>query len=401
MTNAAMAPMPPMAPMAPMKIGLARGSNTRIAKSSGRIASASGEIASSSGRRRERDRESSLYEQGNNAIYEGRWDRAVSSFTRLADLKGPSADAALYWKAYAQNRLGQRAEALATIGELTKDYPKSRYLKQAKALEAEVRRNSRPARAARGRERRGAEAHRHQRARRTAIPSRRCRCSRSSSHGTASPRLKGRALFVLAQSNSPRAREVLKNIAKGSSTPELQNHAIQYLGVHGGRESRAALAEIYASTTDVDVKRRILRAFMVAGEKDRAVDRGADRTEPRAARRGRPAARRDGRQRRAVADLSEGNVGRRQAAIMSAMFVGGNAARMIELAKTEKNPELRRLAVRNLGVMGGRTAGDALVEIYATDKDPAIRRQVINGAVHPGQRRRARGPRAQGSRTWR
>ena len=56
--------------------------------------------------------------------------------------------------------------------------------------------------------------------------------------GTASPRLKERALFVLAQSNSPRAREVLTNIAKGSSTPELQSRAIQYLGVHGG--ARAA-----------------------------------------------------------------------------------------------------------------------------------------------------------------
>jgi outer membrane protein assembly factor BamD (BamD/ComL family) len=54
----------------------------------------------------ERDRESSLYEQGNNAIYEGRWDRAVTYFTRLADLKGTRADSALYWKSYAQNRLG-------------------------------------------------------------------------------------------------------------------------------------------------------------------------------------------------------------------------------------------------------------------------------------------------------
>ena len=58
----------------------------------------------------ERDRESSLYEQGNNALYEGRWDARVSYFARLADMKGTRADSALYWKAYAQNRLGQRAE---------------------------------------------------------------------------------------------------------------------------------------------------------------------------------------------------------------------------------------------------------------------------------------------------
>ena len=85
--------------------------------------------------------------------------------------------------------------------------------------------------------------------------------------GTGSPRLKGQALFVLAQMNSPRAREVLVSIAKGSSIPELQSRAIQYLGVNGGRESRAALAEIYSSSTDVDVKRRILRAFTAAGRR--------------------------------------------------------------------------------------------------------------------------------------
>ena len=56
-------------------------------------------------------------------------------------MKGTRADAALYWKAFSQNRLGQRAEALATIAELTKSYPNSRYLKQAQALEAEVRRD--------------------------------------------------------------------------------------------------------------------------------------------------------------------------------------------------------------------------------------------------------------------
>ena len=40
----------------------------------------------------------------------------------------------------------------------------------------------------------------------------------------------GRALFVLAQSDSPRARDVLRNIAKGSATPELQSRAVSYLG---------------------------------------------------------------------------------------------------------------------------------------------------------------------------
>ena len=59
------------------------------------------------------------------------------------------------------------------------------------------------------------------------------------------------------------------------------------------------------------------------------------------------------------------------------MFVGGNSTRMTELAKTEPNPDLRRLAIRNLGLMGSKGTGDALVEIYSTDKDVTVRKAVI------------------------
>lgn len=331
----------------------------------------------------ERDRESSLYEQGNNAIYEGRWDRAVTSFTRLADLKGPRADSALYWKSYAQNRLGQRADALATIGELTMGYPNSRYLKEAKALEVEVRGQAgQPARP---------EAQADEELKLIAInalahsdPAQAVPLLEKQLSGTASPRLKGQALYVLAQINTPRAREVLTNIAKGSAIPELQNRAIQYLGVHGGRESRATLAEIYASTTDVDVKRRILRSFMAAGEKDRLLTAAQTEQNPEL---------------RAEAIRQLGAMGANdelwqmyqketsvdlKRSILSAMQVSGHSARMVDIARTEKDADLRRLAVRNLGLMGGRTAGDALVEIYAAEKDPAIRRQVINSLFTQG-----------------
>ncbi len=88
---------------------------------------------------REREREANLYEQATDQIYEGRYDKALPTLVRLIEMKGPRVDAALYWKAYAQNRIGQRAEALATIAELTKAYPNSRYVRSAKALEVEVR----------------------------------------------------------------------------------------------------------------------------------------------------------------------------------------------------------------------------------------------------------------------
>src|SRR4029078_13104622 len=328
----------------------------------------------------DRDRENSYYDQGQTALDSGRWDRAVSSFDRVVELKGNKADAALYWKAYAQNKLGQRPEALATINQLVKDYPKSRYLSDARALEVEAKGGQANAATETDEDMKlmilnnlansGSDEF---------VP-----MLQKLLQGTSSPRLKSRALFVLAQSNSPKARDVLVNIAKGGSNADLQMKAVQYLGIHGGAESRAALADIYASSSDVDLKKRILNAFMVSGEADRL---------PRAGQRGdKP---------RVRAEQSEQNPELRAAAvqylgvsgahdelwtlyqkessvdvkkqIIRALFTGASVTRLTELAKSEQNPELRLLAVRNLGLMGSKRTADTLVEIYSSHKDTEVK----------------------------
>ncbi len=332
---------------------------------------------------RERERERRVYDQGREFIDQGKYDRAIERFGDVVAMDKARADAALYYKAWAQNKSGLRAEALTTVAALAKDHPKSRYLTQAKALEAEVRRSS-------GQPVRPETEHDDDlklyaiAALQNSEPEQAVPMLEKLLEGTASPRVKSKALFVLAQSNSPRAREVLTSIAKGTSTPDLQNRAIDYLGTLGGRESRASLADIYGATPDVDVKRRILRAFMVAGEKDRLLT--AAQSEQNAELRA------EAVQQLGVMGAHEElwqlyqketatDVKRR---VIHAMFVGGNATRLIELAKTEKNPELRRTAVRNLGIMGSKRASDALVEIYNSDKDPEIRRAVINGLFQQG-----------------
>ena len=64
--------------------------------------------------------------------------------------------------------------------------------------------------------------------------------------------------------------------------------------------------------------------------------------------------------------------------IIQAMFVGGNAEKLIDLARNEKEPQLRRVAVRNLGLMGSSRTGDAIKAIYQSDSTPEIRREAIN-----------------------
>lgn len=327
---------------------------------------------------RERDRENRVYDEAQRFLNESKWDRAIERFSDVIAMKGAKADAALYWKAYAQNRVGQRSEALASVSALGKEYPNSRYLKQARALEGEVKRDAgQPVRP---------DSESDDELKLMALnalansdPEQAIPMLERILEGNAAPRLKTKALFVLAQSNSPRAREVLKGLARGNSTPELQSRAIDYLGVHGGRESRAALAEVYGASPDVDVKRRILRAFMVSGEKDQLLT--AAQSEQNA-------------ELRAEAVQQLGAMGaheelwqlyQKESAvevkkrIIRAMFVGGNATRMIELAKSEQNPELRRTAVQSLGVMDSKRTSDALLEIYQADKDPAIRKSVVQG----------------------
>ena len=83
--------------------------------------------------------EASLYADGTRAIDENRWPDAVGLFDRVAQMHGEHAEGALYWKAYAENKEGQQANALSTCGELRKSYPKSRWLDECGALEIEIR----------------------------------------------------------------------------------------------------------------------------------------------------------------------------------------------------------------------------------------------------------------------
>jgi HEAT repeat protein len=327
-----------------------------------------------------RDREERMYEEGQAALEEGRWQRAVERFTVVAQEKAARADAAMYWRAYALDKLGQKAEALAAASELIKAYPSSKWLNDAKALELQVRQSAgQPVRP---------EAEADEELKLLALqglqhsdPEQAIPMLEKFLSGAHSPRLKERALFVLAQSNSPRARQLMANMAKGGN-PDLQRKAIQYLGVHGGRENRELLAQVYSASQDVDIKRRILRAFGVSGDRARVVAAATTETVPEL--------RAEAVQQLGVMGAhdelwqlyqkeSSADIKKR---IIQAMFVGGNATRLIELANGEPNVELRRAAIRNLGLMGSTRTGDALTALYNKEKDPETRRAIIQGFFH-------------------
>jgi HEAT repeat protein len=126
------------------------------------------------------------------------------------------------------------------------------------------------------------------------------------------------------------------------------------------------------------VKRSILRSFMVSGDRERLL--AVARSETDAGLRG-EAVRQLGVMHGSaeLAQLYQTETSLEvKKSILQAMFVGGDADKLIDLAKTEKDPELRKTAIHNLGLMKRAGTSDALTAIYASDPSPDIRRTVIN-----------------------
>ncbi|HYR29095.1 MAG TPA: hypothetical protein VEU30_11560, partial [Thermoanaerobaculia bacterium] len=105
----------------------------------GAISAADFESTEAEQRSERAERESDLYEDGSDAIDDGEWEQAIDKFTQVAEMKGSRADGALYWTAYALNKLNRRSEALRTIEALRKGHPKSRWINDASALDLEIR----------------------------------------------------------------------------------------------------------------------------------------------------------------------------------------------------------------------------------------------------------------------
>ena len=321
------------------------------------------------------------YGQAMKALEQREWDRAVEGFTEAAR-GGARVEGALYWKAYSQNKLGRREEALATIEELRKAHPNSRWLNDAKALEVEVRQAAgRPV---------TPETEADDDLKLMALnslvqsdPERVTPILEKLLKGPSSPKLKERALFVLSQSRSEQARAMLVSVAR-ESNPDLQLKAIHYLGIMGGRENRQLLAEVYAGSTDAGVKRAILRSLMASGDRERLVALAKEEKQPEL----RGEAIRQLGAMGAQAELwdmyGKESVVEVKEQLLNALFIGGNSEKILEVAKTEKEPKLRREAVRRLGMMGVRRTGDVLAELYAGDGDPAVRREVINALFIQG-----------------
>jgi HEAT repeat protein len=318
--------------------------------------------------------DASLYADGTRAINEGRWQDAVGLFDKVAGMRGEHAEGALYWKAYAENKAGQAANALNTCGELRKQYAKSRWLEECGALEIEIRGKSGdpvPPQA---------EADENlkllalnalmQQDQTQAVP-----ILEKILTGNQSEELKSRALFVLAQNQSPQAQALIGQIAHGQSGPALQIKAIRMLATQGKRADDT-LADIYQHTSDTQVKHAILQSYLITGDPTKLLAAARGESDPDLVRTAVHTLGAMG----AGADLltlyRATNNAETKGDIINSLIASGHngVGPLTEIAQSEQDPDLRRKAIRNLGIAGGMSVAPALVSTYEKNSDVETKR---------------------------
>ena len=328
-------------------------------------------------------REEELYKDGTDYLNDSKWQQAADKFAEVARMKGRRADAALYWRAYAMNKAGRRADATSSLAELRRDFPRSDWLKDAGALELQIKQGTGQAVDP------GREADEDLKllainSLMNSDPERAIPLLQGVlTNANNSKKLKERALFVLAQSDSPKAGEIIGAVARGQSGPDLQIRAIRYLGISGTRYSKL-LQDIYASSSDVGVKRAVLQAYMTSGAKEPVLAAAKGEKDPELRRSaihqlGAMGARTELEQlynSTSSADDKE--------AIMQAFGVAGDVDGLIHIATSDPDPKVRERAVRTLGPFGGSKARPTLVQIYTNEKDPEVRRAAIQSLFVEG-----------------
>jgi hypothetical protein len=269
------------------------------------------------------------YTVGTHAMDEHRWPDAVSAFDKVINEKGKRVDSALYWKAYSLKKLGKTPLAIATCDQLHSQFADSPWNKDCmivsvdvdpKAISDQVNRSMEQARSYikvapyvyMDRDDRNVPRGSDEDLKLLALnsllnrdPAAALPLLRGILSGNQSENVKKHALFVLAQSKTPEAESILHDAALGKLDPQLQGEAIRSMAVFQGKRANDTLAEAYRTTTDPKIKKSII----------------------------------------------------------SAMFITKDAPRMVEMARNEKDLELKRTIVSQLALMNDKAATDYMIEL--------------------------------------
>jgi HEAT repeat protein len=330
-------------------------------------------------------KEEALYSEGTRAINDARWAQAMSLFSKVASQHGGRAEAALYWEAYAENKQGNAARALEICAELRHAYPQGNWVKECSALEIEIRGKSDdplPPQAEQDEELKLLALNSlMQQDEARALP-----IIQQILNSDKSDKLKERALFVLGQDPSPQAQALLGQVASGERNPDLQRKAIQMLAVTRGKQAAETLANIYRQTTNKEVKNAILHSYLIIGTPDPLVEAARHESDPELVRTAVHTLGAMGASSQLLSLYHDSSSAEVKGEVISGLIPAGQkgADALGSIAASEQDPELRRRAIRNLGIAGGMSAAPALVAIYKKNPDLETRKAVAQALFLAG-----------------
>jgi HEAT repeat protein len=330
-------------------------------------------------------KEDGLYSEGTRAINDGRWAQAEAIFTNIAQQHGARAEAAIYWKAYAENKQGNPTRALETCGQLRQAYPHGNWINECGALEIEIRGKSNdplPPQAEQDEELKLLALNSlMQQDESRALP-----VIQQILNSDKSENLKSRALFVLAQDQSPQAQALLSQVARGERNPALQRKAIEMLAIGRGKQSADTLSAIYRESNNEEVKKAVLHTYLIIGTPDPLVEAARHETNPELVRTAVHTLGAMGATSQLLALYHDTNSTETKAEVISGLIPAGQkgADALGSIAGSEQDPELRRKAIRNLGIAGGMSVAPSLVATYKKNADPETRKAVAQALFLAG-----------------
>jgi hypothetical protein len=322
-------------------------------------------------------REHQLYSDATRAINESRWSDAESLLTQVIDQHGHRADGALYWKAYVENKEGRSSDALHACADLRQLYPKSSWLEECRALEIEIRSKSGSPVTPQAEQSEDLKLlalnSLMQSGDTNALP-----ILQQVIEGNQSEHVKERALFVLAQDQSKQAQDLMGQIVRGEKDPALQVRSIHMLSVTRGKQASDTLADVYGKSNNEAVKEAVLQSYMVMGSPDKLLQVAQHESNPKLAHKAISSLGALGATSELAAFYASGNKETKEA-VLNAFVPAGNKGlgELSSIASSEQDPELRRKAIRNLGLVGGTSMAPTLLSIYQKSADEESKKAVM------------------------
>jgi len=313
-----------------------------------------------------------LYWQGQEALKSSDWPAALKRFADLEQqlrAKEPkNADAAVYWQAYTLVQAKRATEAKTAIERLHRDFPNSRWNKDADALLRQSQSTTVRTDTAASDDEDIAEI--AVEGLMNAPPERALPLLKKVLQGPHSDKVKKRALFVLSQLDEDAAFDAVVDIAKTSANASLREEAIRMLGVSGQDRAITRLHELYGSSKDAHEKRAIIQAWLVSERKVRreaiqalgAMDASSELQQ--------------------LFDSTHDAAN--QQAIVQALGVAGNVQGLTVIAESQQPEATRIEAIRALGIAGDEGGSAALVKLYPKATSAALRDAVLQGLLIAG-----------------